>query len=79
MWEFNQSMRAHVFLSFFAYVSLEMSLFPSIFCTIAIFLCTEQYVVRFPLPDGVFSTYYSDHGLDGDFCTSASVRIQLFN
>ena len=29
--------------------------FPSIFCTIAIFSLYGEYVVRFPLPDGVFS------------------------
>ena len=31
-----------------------MSLFPSIFCTIAVFSLYEEYVVRFALPGGVF-------------------------
>ena len=40
---------------------LEMSLFPSIFCTISAFLYGE-YVVRSFLPNGVFLP--CDHGLD---------------
>ena len=44
------------FLSFFPLIYLEMSLFPSIFCTIAVFSLYGEYVVRFSLLDGVFST-----------------------
>ena len=58
------------FLSF-SFVYLEMSLFPSIFCTIiiiiAVFCLTMygEYVVRSFLSDrGVFSTLPCDHGLD---------------
>ena len=40
-------------VSFFVY--LEMSLFPSIFCTISAFSLYGEYVVRCFLPDGVFS------------------------
>ena len=40
--------------SFFPFVSLDMSFFPSIFCTIAVFSLYGEYVVRFFLPDGVF-------------------------
>ena len=47
---------------FFPFVYLEMSLFPSIFCTIAIFSLYGEYVVRSFLPDGVFLP--CDHGLD---------------
>ena len=36
------------------YVHLEMSLFPSIFCTIAAFSLNGEYVVRSFLPNGVF-------------------------
>ena len=43
-------------------VLFEMSLFPNIFYTIAVFALYGEYVVRFPLPDGVFLP--SDHGLD---------------
>ena len=32
----------------------KMSLFPIIFCTIAVFSLYGEYVVRFPLPGGVF-------------------------
>ena len=39
-----------------------MSLFPSIFCNIAVFSLYGEYVVRSVLPDGVF--LYCDHGLD---------------
>ena len=42
------------FFSFFVYV--EMSPFPSIFCTISAFSLYGEYVVRSFLPDGVFST-----------------------
>ena len=38
-----------------------MSLFPSIFCTIAVFSLYGEYVVRSFLPDGVFLP--CDHGL----------------
>ena len=44
-----------------------MPLFPSIFRTIAVFSLHGEYVVRFPLPDGVdHSSVFlpCDHGLD---------------
>ena len=41
---------------------LEMSLFPSIFCTISAFSLYGEYVVRSFLPNGVFLP--CDHGLD---------------
>ena len=44
--------RASLFL-FFPFVYLEMSLFPSIFCSIAVFSLYGEYVVCFFLPDGV--------------------------
>ena len=47
---------------FFPLVYLDMSLFPSIFCTIAVFSLYGEYVVRFSLPNGVFLP--CDHGLD---------------
>ena len=48
------------FFFLFSFVSLDMSLFPSIFCTIDCrFLFV--WVVRFLLPDGVFLP--CDHGL----------------
>ena len=46
----------------FPFIFLEMSLFPSIFCTIAVFSLYGEYVVRSFLPDGVFLP--CDHGLD---------------
>ena len=51
-------------VSFFSpFVYLGMSLFPSFFCTIvASFSLYGDYVVRFPLPNGVFLP--CDHGLD---------------
>ena len=39
---------------FFPFVCVEMSIFPSIVCTIAVFSLYGEYVVRFCLPDGVF-------------------------
>ena len=48
---------------FFPFVYLEISLFPSIFCTIAVFSLYGEYVLRFPLPDGVFIPC-CDHELD---------------
>ena len=51
----------HVFL-FFPFVSLEMSLFPSIVCAIAVFSLHEEYAVRSFLPNGVFLP--CDHGLE---------------
>ena len=51
---------------------LEMSLFPSIFCTISAFSLYGEYVARSFLPNGVFLP--CDHGLD--FFLSAYVRIQ---
>ena len=44
----------HVFLSFFPFVYLEVSFFPSIFCAIAVFSLYGEYVVSSFLPDGVF-------------------------
>ena len=44
------------FSSFFLFVYLEMSLFPSTFCTISAFSSYVEYVVRSFIPDGVFST-----------------------
>ena len=38
--------------SFFRFVSYEMSLFASIFCTVAVFSLSGEYVIRFSLPDG---------------------------
>ena len=46
----------------FVFVFMEMSLFPSIFCTIAVFSLYGQDVVRFFLPNDVFLP--CDHGLD---------------
>ena len=47
---------------FFPFVYLEMSLFPSIFCTISASSLYGEYVVRSFLPDGVFLLW--DHSLD---------------
>ena len=47
---------------FFIAVYLEMSLFPSIFCTIAVFSLYGEYVVRSFLPGVFFLT--CGHGLD---------------
>ena len=45
------------------YVSLEIDVvFSEYFCTITVFSLYGEYVVRFPLPDGVF--IHCDHGLD---------------
>ena len=45
----------HVFLFyFFPFVSLDLSLFPSIFCAIAVFSLCVDCAVRFFLPGGVF-------------------------
>ena len=52
----------HVFFFFLMSVYLEMSLSPSIFCTIAVLSLYGVYVVRSFLPDGVFLP--CDHGLD---------------
>ena len=46
----------------FLFVYLEMSLFPSMFCAIAVFSLYGEYVVRFFLPDGVFLP--CDHNLE---------------
>ena len=43
-----------VFLSFFLFTYLEVSRFPSIFCTIAVFSLYGEYVVRSFLPIGLF-------------------------
>ena len=52
-----------VYLSlFFPFVYLEMSLFPSIFCTIFTFSLYGEYVVRSFLPNSIFLP--CDHGLD---------------
>ena len=50
------------FFHFVPFVSLETSLFPSIFCTTAVFSLYGEYAVRSLLPDGVFLP--CDHGLD---------------
>ena len=50
------------FFLFFPFVSLEMSLFPSIFSTFAVFSLYGEYAVRSFLPSGVFLPY--DHRLD---------------
>ena len=50
------------FFLLFPFVYLEVSLFPSIFCTIAVFSLYGEYVVRSFLPNGVFLP--CDHGLD---------------
>ena len=47
---------------FFPFVCLDMSPFPSMFCTIAGFSLNGEYVVRSFLPNGVFLP--CDHGLD---------------
>ena len=52
--------RVSFFFSPFVY--LEMSLFPSLFCTIAALSLNREYVVRSFLPDGVFLP--CEHGLD---------------
>ena len=52
------------FFLFVPFVSLKMSLFPSIFCTIvvAVFSLYGEYAVRSFLPNGLFLP--CDHGLD---------------
>ena len=51
------------FLYFFPFVYLEMSLFPSIFITIAVFSLYGEYFVRSFLPNN--SVFLAcDHGLD---------------
>ena len=50
------------FISSFPFVSLEMSRYPSIFCTIAALSLYREYVVRYFFPNGVLQTF--DHGLD---------------
>ena len=47
---------------FFPFVYLEVSLFPSTLCKIAVFSLYGEYVVRSFLPNGVFLP--CDHGLD---------------
>ena len=66
--------------SFFPYfVSLEICLLFRVFlyhhCRFLFILLYGEYVVRFPLPDGIFLP--CDYGLD--FFTSAYVRIQSIN
>ena len=51
-----------VFSSFFPLVYSEMSIFPSIFCTIAAVSSYGRFVVRSFLPNGGFLS--CDHGLD---------------
>ena len=53
------------------FVSLEISLFPIIFVPLPI---SREYVLRFPLPDGVFLPYH-----ELDCLTSAYARIQSPN
>ena len=55
-------MRRHSLGIFFSFVSLEMSFFSSISCTIAVFSLYGEYAVRSFLPNGVFLS--CDHGLD---------------
>ena len=64
---------------FFPFVYLEMSLFPSIFCTISAFFLYREYVACSFLPNGVFQP--CDHRLDFLFLTSSAyyVRIQSIN
>ena len=50
------------FFLFVPFVTLEMPLFPSTFCTIAVFSLYGEYAVRSFLPNGVFLP--CDHGLD---------------
>ena len=52
--------RVSFFLLFLFY--LELSLFPSIFCTIVAFSLNREYVVRSFLPNGIFLP--CDHRLD---------------
>ena len=49
-------------VSFFPFAYLEMSLFPSIFCTNAALSLNGEYVVRSFFPNGVVLP--CDHGLD---------------
>ena len=62
-------------VSFFSFFFLEMSRFPTIFCTISAFSLYGEYVVRSFLPNGFFLS--CDQGLD--FFTSTYVRIQSIN
>ena len=60
----NTQTHTHTLYNLFVthtFVYLEMSLFPSIFCTIAVLSLYGVYVVRFSLPDGVFLP--REHGL----------------
>ena len=62
----------------YQYLYLEMSLFPSIFCTNSAFsvVWTIEYVVRSFLPDGVFSTLRPRAGF---FTSAYYVIIQSMN
>ena len=53
---------SHTCFLLFYFVSLEVSLFPSIFCSNAVFSLHGEYAVRVFLPDGVFQP--SGHGLN---------------
>ena len=62
---------------FFPLVSLEMSLFPRIFCThFAVCSLYREYVVRYFLPDGVFLPCEPRAGF---FTSAYYVRIQSIN
>ena len=58
-----------MFFRFFRFVSLEMSLFPSIVRIVAVFSLYGEDVVRFSFPGGVYLP--CDHGLD--FFTPANL------
>ena len=66
----------HVFLSLFIFVYLEMSLFPSIFCTIAVFSLYGEHVVRSFFPDDVFLPYFvtADWIFDISLCDSSFIQ-----
>ena len=62
---------------FFSFFFLDLSLFPSTFCTISAFSLYGEYVIRSFLPNGVFLP--CDHGLDFLFLTPAYLRFQSIN
>ena len=71
------------FFLFFPFVSLEISLFPSIFCSFAVFSLNGEYTVRSFLPnDGVFLP--CDHGLDYYWhqliiCQNSDIKNRQYN
>ena len=60
------------FVLSFPFVSLEMSLFPSIFCTIAVFSLYGEYVVRSLLPEVFFLP--CDHVIDISSCKNSDIK-----